>query len=104
MSIGITGGVLFPLPLLQNGLASYENQSHTHTHTMYAPHRFCILLQITAKTRLVADVSPNLALFLSNQTVLPSSMGVGNRQKGTLGGEMESLQNLVWEWREEEGR
>ena len=78
VSIGVTGRVLLPLPLPQNGLASYENHSHNSvtptptkvklcteefsTHSLCTPPQMC---SFTAKARFVTMLK-YFHLILSN--------------------------------------
>lgn len=117
VSIGVTGRVLLPLPLPQNGLASYENHSHNSvtptptkvklcteefsTHSLCTPPQMC---SFTAKARFVTMLNQIFSSNLIKYSYSLFSMAVGTQQTDILDGEMESLQSLVWEWREEGGR
>ena len=102
MSIGITGVVLLPLPLPQNGLATKITVT---THTLLSPHPLHSSSNVLIHSQ--GEICGNAQRFASNlikYSYSLFSMVVGTQQIDTLDGEMESLQNLVWEWREEGGR
>ena len=114
VSIGVTGRVLLPLPLPQNGLASYENYSHNSVtppppHRSEAMYRGVLYTQSLHSSSNVlihsqGEICDNAQIFSSNlikYSYSLFSMAVGTQQTDILDGEMESLQSLVWEWREE---